>query len=263
MNLVRPLTQLTITGELTTFEDRGRGGNAVYVHRRFCGQCGSPILSELVEPAGIVALKAGTLNDRSSVQPGVQVWCLDEQPWVDLDGIPALDREPRSADRSADRSGVRSPSVASLGIWSVGFETRPWGTVVGDEDDPAGIDRGDRVVPAIGQLGPIERDAIVGRRSSTADDAEDLAHPGVTLGAGVGDPFRVGEPLVFEPVECSALRSESIELVPGCLEIGERGDGVSKATKGTATLEGTLEPFPDARIADPLGEVDAVEIGGA
>ena len=89
-----PRSQLTITGDLTTFEDRGRSGDAVYVHRRFCGQCGSPILSELVEPAGIVALKAGTLDDRSSLQPTVQVWCLDKQPWVELDGIPALDHEP-------------------------------------------------------------------------------------------------------------------------------------------------------------------------
>ena len=92
-NLIANVAQLKVTGELKTYEDRGRTDDAVYVLRRFCGNCGSPIVSELMEPEGLIAVKAGTLNDRSEVQPNVQAWCVDKQPWVDLGELHAMDRE--------------------------------------------------------------------------------------------------------------------------------------------------------------------------
>lgn len=82
-NLVVMPDQLAVSGDLAVYEDRGRTGDAVYVLRKFCGHCGSPIVSELTGP-GILAVKAGTLDDRSGVQPTVQVWCDEKQPWVDL-----------------------------------------------------------------------------------------------------------------------------------------------------------------------------------
>jgi hypothetical protein len=87
VNLVVMESQLTVTGTLSTFEDRGENNDAVYVHRRFCGECGSPIYSALVTPAGVLAVKAGTLDDRSDVAPGVEVWCDHKQPWVNLPGM--------------------------------------------------------------------------------------------------------------------------------------------------------------------------------
>jgi hypothetical protein len=94
VNLVVHESQLTVHGELSEFEERGERGDAVYVRRRFCGGCGSPIYSALTEPAGIVAVKAGTLDDRSDVQPTVEVWCDHRQPWVELPGMAAsLPRE--------------------------------------------------------------------------------------------------------------------------------------------------------------------------
>jgi len=92
-NLVVQESQLTVSGELSIYEDRGRTGDAVYVLRKFCGNCGSPIVSELLEPAGVLAVKAGTLDDTSAVQPNIQAWCVDKQPWVDLGDITAMDRE--------------------------------------------------------------------------------------------------------------------------------------------------------------------------
>ena len=94
VNLIALEPQLNVSGSLSTFEDRGEHGDAVYVHRRFCGDCGSPIYSALVEPAGVIAVKAGTLDDRSEVTPMVEAWCEQKQPWVDLPGMVAsLDRE--------------------------------------------------------------------------------------------------------------------------------------------------------------------------
>jgi hypothetical protein len=89
VNLIVHESQMALSGDLSTFEDRGEHGDAVYVYRRFCGQCGTPIFSAMVEPAGILAVKAGTLDDRSGVQPTVEVWCDHKQPWVELPGMTA------------------------------------------------------------------------------------------------------------------------------------------------------------------------------
>jgi hypothetical protein len=68
--------------------------DGVYVRRRFCGACGSPIVSELVRTDGVVAVKAGTLDDRSGLRPVVEAWCVDRQPWVALANMDvSLDRE--------------------------------------------------------------------------------------------------------------------------------------------------------------------------
>lgn len=94
VNLIAHESQLTISGELQTYEETGELGDAVYVRRRFCGSCGSPIVSEIMQPAGVVAVKAGTLDDKSTIQPTVEAWCVDRQPWVSLPGMAAsLDRE--------------------------------------------------------------------------------------------------------------------------------------------------------------------------
>ena len=90
VNLVMPEGQLTIDGELSVFEDRGESGDAVYVYRKFCGSCGSPIISTFVEPAGIVALKAGTLDDTSTVAPQAQYWVSHKQDWVDIPELQAI-----------------------------------------------------------------------------------------------------------------------------------------------------------------------------
>ena len=94
VNLLVHESQLTVSGVLQTYEETGERGDAVYVRRRFCGSCGSPIVSEIVQTAGLVAVKAGTLDDTSNVEPTVEVWCIDRQPWVTLPGMAAsLERE--------------------------------------------------------------------------------------------------------------------------------------------------------------------------
>lgn len=94
VNLVAHESQLTVSGDLKTYEERGELGDDVYVRRRFCGECGSPIVSELAKSEGVVAVKAGALDDKSDVKPMVEVWCADRQPWVELPGMAmTLDRE--------------------------------------------------------------------------------------------------------------------------------------------------------------------------
>ncbi len=93
LNMIGHIDQLTINGPIKTFEDRGENGDAVYVRRKFCGNCGSPIVSEVNEPPGMVAIKVGSLDDRNDVQPIAQAWCVNKMPWVDIQGVHEMEYE--------------------------------------------------------------------------------------------------------------------------------------------------------------------------
>ena len=94
VNLIVHESQLAIDGEMTTYVETGEHDDGEYVRRRFCGTCGSPIVSELVLSEGIVAVKAGTLDDKSDVRPTMEAWCVDRQPWVTLPEVAVvLERE--------------------------------------------------------------------------------------------------------------------------------------------------------------------------
>lgn len=118
MNVIALPDQLTVTGELGTYVETGENDDGEYVHRRFCPSCGSPIVSEMLQ-AGIVAVKAGTLDDTSHIRPAVEVWCTDRQPWVELAGIPmsierglsTIGSEPAPALRARSTSGATTPPV--------------------------------------------------------------------------------------------------------------------------------------------------------
>lgn len=87
VNLIVHESQLAVDGELAEYMETGENDDGQYVARRFCPSCGSPIVSALLGTEGIVAVKAGTLDDKSGVEPGVQVWCEQQQPWVELASI--------------------------------------------------------------------------------------------------------------------------------------------------------------------------------
>lgn len=94
VNLVAHESQLTVNGELRTYEELSESGDEVFVRRNFCPTCGSPIMSQLTVPEGIIAIKASTLDDKSGVNPTIEAWCVDRQPWVSLPGMAvSMERE--------------------------------------------------------------------------------------------------------------------------------------------------------------------------
>ncbi len=58
---------LQITGEPKTFTTYGESGRQV--HRKFCGDCGSPIASLADFAPGLFIIKAGVLDDASWLAP--------------------------------------------------------------------------------------------------------------------------------------------------------------------------------------------------
>ena len=67
-------------GELAVYDDKADSGNVL--KRSFCPKCGSSIMSESSGRPGSAVLKAGTLDDPSTVKPTMQIWTRSAQPWV-------------------------------------------------------------------------------------------------------------------------------------------------------------------------------------
>lgn len=80
-------------GKTRVFTDTGSSGQPVYRH--FCGDCGSPIFSDVAASPQLDWLKAGTLDDSSWVQPAVSIWCASAQGWVPHPaGVPQFPQNP-------------------------------------------------------------------------------------------------------------------------------------------------------------------------
>ena len=79
-----PKAALSIEGTLKTYADRGDSGKAV--RRRFCPECGSPIVSEVERMPDLTIIKAGTLDDTSWLKPTMEIFCDSAEPWVQLGG---------------------------------------------------------------------------------------------------------------------------------------------------------------------------------
>lgn len=82
VNLIVAQAATHFGGELKSYVDRGEEERRVV--RRFCPECGSAIVSELEMMPGVVAIKAGTLDDPSAVAPSAHIWCEHRQPWVEI-----------------------------------------------------------------------------------------------------------------------------------------------------------------------------------
>ncbi len=68
------------SGETKVYVDTGDSGK--HVHRHFCGDCGSPIVSLVEALPGMTIIKAGTLDDPSGLTPTQEVYCDSAWPAV-------------------------------------------------------------------------------------------------------------------------------------------------------------------------------------
>lgn len=81
-----------VTGDVKTYNDTGDSG--ARVRRQFCPECGSPIFTRVESPPGLMFVKAGTLDDTSSLQPQFHCYAKSAQDWVDLGDLPAYETVP-------------------------------------------------------------------------------------------------------------------------------------------------------------------------
>lgn len=96
VNLLVPEAAMTVTGTLASYQDTDTDSGQP-VQRQFCGACGSPIRSVIGSMPGMVAVKAGTLDNAGAYAPAVHVWLQSALPWAAAsipDGVPKFDKTP-------------------------------------------------------------------------------------------------------------------------------------------------------------------------
>ena len=93
VELMMPRAGFASAGELATYTVTGDSGEAV--HRRSCARCGSALFLECDADPEYVFVKAGALDDASSVAPEMHIFVSAKQPWVQItDGLPQFERMP-------------------------------------------------------------------------------------------------------------------------------------------------------------------------
>jgi hypothetical protein len=82
VNLAFPKDAVEITGEAKTFNTTGSESGAER-DRMFCPECGSQTFTHLKDMPDLMIVKAGTVDDKSIVQPQMEIWRDSGQPWPD------------------------------------------------------------------------------------------------------------------------------------------------------------------------------------
>ncbi len=91
--LLVPESSITISGEVTYYESTADSGRKV--SRGFCPKCGSQLFAKLEMLPDIIGLRAGTLDDPSLFNPGVDIFTSSATHWDFMNpDIPKFQREP-------------------------------------------------------------------------------------------------------------------------------------------------------------------------
>ncbi len=80
-----------LTGTPRSHSTIGESGRSVTRH--FCGDCGSPVFSELEKAPGIVVIPVGTLEGDPGLVPSRHSWVRHKQAWLTLEGAAELYEE--------------------------------------------------------------------------------------------------------------------------------------------------------------------------
>ncbi|MFK7892935.1 MAG: GFA family protein [Granulosicoccus sp.] len=88
---------ITMTGgSLKTYTDNGASANRI--HRKFCGDCGSFLGTEIKAAQNLCFVSVGTLDDSTWAVPTVEIWCESKTDWGTLgDDIPKFPQNPPMA----------------------------------------------------------------------------------------------------------------------------------------------------------------------
>ena len=83
VNVLVPAEALTVTGTLSEHVKTAASGNEVT--RQFCGQCGTHLFAKSSGRPQFRVVRAGNLDEPSSIQPGMNIWAASAPAWACLD----------------------------------------------------------------------------------------------------------------------------------------------------------------------------------
>jgi hypothetical protein len=104
VNLLVPAEALSVSGALAEYTKTADSGNEVT--RQFCPACGTQLFAKSSARPQFRVVRAGNLDEPSSVQPSMNIWASSAPVWACLD--PALERVeqqglPPQSSPTADR----------------------------------------------------------------------------------------------------------------------------------------------------------------
>lgn len=88
VNLVVAAESLTVSGPLAEHTKTADSGNQVT--RQFCPTCGTHLFAKSNARPQFRVVRAGNLDDPSSIQPGMNIWSSSAPSWACMD--PSLER---------------------------------------------------------------------------------------------------------------------------------------------------------------------------
>lgn len=88
-----PEAALSITGKVKFYSSPGRSGKLV--HRGFCPECGSQLFGRVDRMPGLIAVRAGSLDDLSLYKPTLDLFTCHASAWDTLNpDIPKFEELP-------------------------------------------------------------------------------------------------------------------------------------------------------------------------
>lgn len=88
-----PADAVSITGEVKYFASEGSSGKKV--SRGFCPTCGSQVFGKPASAPGMLAIRAGSLDDTSQYEPQMDIFTSHAVAWDAMDdGLPKFIKMP-------------------------------------------------------------------------------------------------------------------------------------------------------------------------
>jgi len=95
VNVFFPTDTFTVRGDTRAYRSIADSGNVVI--RRFCGECGTPLITQAEVRPHLIGVRAGALDDPDLVQPAMSIWTASAPRWACIsESIPRLERQPPS-----------------------------------------------------------------------------------------------------------------------------------------------------------------------
>lgn len=106
VNLMVPADALSVSGTLAEHAKTADSGNTVT--RMFCPQCGTHVMARSSARPQFRVLRAGNLDDPSSIQPTANIWAASAPAWACLDDtLERVDRGPQPPPPAAPAGTAR------------------------------------------------------------------------------------------------------------------------------------------------------------
>jgi hypothetical protein len=88
-----PVAAVSVSGEVRHYSSTGGSGNTV--QRGFCPQCGSQLFGQPAVMPGLLAIRAGTLDDTALYKPAINIFTSSMATWDHVDpSLPSFPEMP-------------------------------------------------------------------------------------------------------------------------------------------------------------------------